>query len=573
MKIEYRGFWNHTGYGLAAMTNVTALKIAKHQVNVKPYQNSSHPIPPNQFFGSPDVIIDHSQPYTWGRNKVDGTLHIGYTTWEADRIPNGWLENIHKMDQLWVPCEWNKEVFRKCGVVIPIHVIPHHVLQPRTPKKPHNGRYRFYTIATAHYRKNYPGLIEAFKKTLQKVDAELWVKIAGSESNYYKNLFQKAGLMDNVVWIDERYSTAQMSDLHASCDCYVSLNTGEGFGLPIADAIAHGNRVVVTGYGAVLDYAKGHADFVPYKLGPVHSSMRSHGFDGSMSDAKADVEEAAKIMSDIAMRKRKIVFNLSEKVLKDHSYETLALKMEKAMNDRDLTFNFLDNGIGDMICFLYAFEGFRKYHSALRVHLKWHKNKFDWHHCLQQIIKPIDNGFVGQVIDIGLAHNQNAHHKRSVSTKSYKQQYADLIFSTPMKPCSARKGNGNVLIFPSAAWENRQWSKEGFKFVADGLKAKGYSILFVDYNDKQIPDGYQLTKLTPDQIISEMKKASLVIGNESGMAHLAGMLDTPCICISGDQPKSKVHDMNQVEVLHSRGLNNISKEAVLTRALSIVRGV
>ncbi len=44
-----------------------------------------------------------------------------------------------------------------------------------------------------------------------------------------------------------------MAGLHRRGDCLVSLNRGEGFGLPILDAARAGHPVVVTGWGGALD--------------------------------------------------------------------------------------------------------------------------------------------------------------------------------------------------------------------------------------------------------------------------------------------------------------------------------
>src|SRR5262249_27219816 len=42
--------------------------------------------------------------------------------------------------------------------------------------------------------------------------------------------------------------------LYTACDCLVHPYRGEGFGLPIAEAMASGRPAIVTGYGAALDF-------------------------------------------------------------------------------------------------------------------------------------------------------------------------------------------------------------------------------------------------------------------------------------------------------------------------------
>src|SRR5205085_6693656 len=49
-------------------------------------------------------------------------------------------------------------------------------------------------------------------------------------------------------------SAEELAGLYAACDCLAQPYRGEGFGLPIAEAMACGLPVIVTGLGAALDY-------------------------------------------------------------------------------------------------------------------------------------------------------------------------------------------------------------------------------------------------------------------------------------------------------------------------------
>jgi glycosyltransferase involved in cell wall biosynthesis len=75
-----------------------------------------------------------------------------------------------------------------------------------------------------------------------------------------------------VELIDEELTDEEMAALYRSCDVLVHPYRGEGFGLPIAEAMASGLPVVVTGYGACLDFCdEENAVLVPATVTPVEA--------------------------------------------------------------------------------------------------------------------------------------------------------------------------------------------------------------------------------------------------------------------------------------------------------------
>ena len=53
-----------------------------------------------------------------------------------------------------------------------------------------------------------------------------------------------------IEYLDRELGDEELAGLYTACDCLVHPYRGEGFGLPIAEAMACGLPVIVTGYGA-----------------------------------------------------------------------------------------------------------------------------------------------------------------------------------------------------------------------------------------------------------------------------------------------------------------------------------
>src|SRR5262249_49083189 len=57
-----------------------------------------------------------------------------------------------------------------------------------------------------------------------------------------------------IEYFDRPLAEEELARLYTACDCLVHPYRGEGFGLPVAEAMACGLPVVVTGYGAARDF-------------------------------------------------------------------------------------------------------------------------------------------------------------------------------------------------------------------------------------------------------------------------------------------------------------------------------
>src|SRR5262245_66669261 len=64
-----------------------------------------------------DTVIVHTVPeyYPMWAKQEKGKRLIGYTVWETDHLPHHWPQLLNPLDRIFVPCNWNREVFQTCG--------------------------------------------------------------------------------------------------------------------------------------------------------------------------------------------------------------------------------------------------------------------------------------------------------------------------------------------------------------------------------------------------------------------------------------------------------------------------
>jgi ADP-heptose:LPS heptosyltransferase len=104
----------------------------------------------------------------------------------------------------------------------------------------------------------------------------------------------------------------------------------------------------------------------------------------------------------------------------------------------------------------------------------------------------------------------------------------------PMDRELGRAASARVLIFPEGAWPTRTWPRSYFLELCHLLKAAGIGLAVVTV---QRVEDFGAFRCIYDQslafIAAAIQRAQLVIGNDSGPAHLAGTIGTKTLAIQG----------------------------------------
>jgi glycosyltransferase involved in cell wall biosynthesis len=236
--------------------------------------------------------------------------NIGAWAWELPRFPESWYNRFAYYDEIWVGTSFIASALAPIAPV-PVVRIPPAVRASGGSRA--NGRNRlgvgggefvFAFVFDVHShlpRKNPHAVIAAFRKAFRESrDVRLVLKSvnADADPDGYAELVALAG--DAAVdFYDGYWPSAEVHDLMAACDAYVSLHRSEGTGLTIAEAMALGKPVIVTDWSGSTDFADASNSFpvsyalttIPRNIGPYRA--------GEVW-AEPDIDHAAAVMRHVA---------------------------------------------------------------------------------------------------------------------------------------------------------------------------------------------------------------------------------------------------------------------------------
>jgi len=237
-----------------------------------------------------------------------GHSNVGYWYWETEDFPRRWRDRFAYFDEIWVASEFCRASIARESAIPVVVVAPPVILEipPHAvfASPPEAGEsFRFLTVCDADSvpeRKNPLGAVRAFSRAFSgdgSVSLTVRVANAGNASGLLLEL--QAAARGARVDIDTRpLDRGGIERLLAGCDAYVSLHRSEGFGLPIAEAMALGKPVVATAYSGPRDFLDETTGY-PIRWKPVVQKAALPPYPAGTRWAEPDEEHAADSLSRI----------------------------------------------------------------------------------------------------------------------------------------------------------------------------------------------------------------------------------------------------------------------------------
>ncbi|NDQ55815.1 MAG: glycosyltransferase family 4 protein [Acidipila sp.] len=256
-----------------------------------------------------DLTIRHHWPHDFSRPR-GGKLAV-IVPWEFGALPRRWVVRIKQnVDELWVPSGFVRDIFRRCGVNRErIAVIPNGVdtgvFSPQGESwRPARARgFVFLFVGGVITRKGADLLLKAYLRTFcHRDDVTLVFKDIGSNSYYrYCTLLpemrretKKKGAA-RVLILTEKMDDRKLAALYRGCDALVAPYRGEGFCLPLAEAMACGKPVIATAQGPSQEFCTSKCAYlIPARTTALPGGMDGYGkLAGKLTWLEPDLEELA----------------------------------------------------------------------------------------------------------------------------------------------------------------------------------------------------------------------------------------------------------------------------------------
>lgn len=350
-----------TGYGNATRASILALnEYASDRVNlsVRPTNKGWEKLVPQFENGS---VFDHLAQRT---TKVNDTICVaealpewfpigiypnvvGYTFFETAGLPKRKVMMCNRATRIWAPSNFNKETFSRAGVAIPIDVVTPPVARPKEGIehwKPNGAKsFNFVSVFDMNWRKGWDALLLSYAMAFSDDDdVSLTIKVFGGDPAGVKRavgtLLRNNPNPPTVVLITSDIADEKIEQLVAGADAFVLPTRGEGWGMPLAQAMSYGVPTIATGWGGHTHFmSKENSYLIDYELRTVTESnkeMSSRGYKGETL-AEPNIDSLQEVMKKVASSPEEAKAKAAKAAedMKEYSPEKVADRIVTALEE------------------------------------------------------------------------------------------------------------------------------------------------------------------------------------------------------------------------------------------------
>ena len=269
-----------------------------------------------------------------------------YTVTEFDQPPYRSISPMRAAKLLLTQSNFCKEVFEDtCHTDTKvIHYPIDTQLKPTGPKYKFTGnisqfRFKFLSMFEWSHRKDPYTLINAFCKEFGKDEDVCLILRSWSNRENPQKWIGALAKDHNVFFLPQQ--SPQVAPFYRACDCYVSASQGEGFGQPIAEAMACGLKVITPKSTGMLDYCTSNNSLLVEVEEKEIKDTRSFGYAGIEKDGlikpwfkcwEVNQESLQEKMRKAYKNPMKFITDNAVKIKEKYSFDNIIKEIKEAFD-------------------------------------------------------------------------------------------------------------------------------------------------------------------------------------------------------------------------------------------------